>query len=80
MTIVSRRVRGRPSCTQKNLRVRESARKHNVALWQVAERYGLSEAKFSVMLRHELPEDNQAELVTLIDEIAAERDGSNAGG
>lgn len=71
--MISRNVRGRKPTVKNNVRVRDTARMNNVPLWRVAEEYGLSEAKFSVMLRHELPEETQEELISLIEKIAEER-------
>lgn len=71
--MISRNVRGRKPAEKRNVRVRDTARIKNVTLWRLAEEYGLSEAKFSVMLRHELPEEKQEELVSLIEKIAEER-------
>ena len=65
-------IRGRKSTTNKNIRVREEARLKNVTLWRLAEAYGISEAKFSVMLRHELPKETQRELIDLVNRIAKE--------
>ena len=56
-----------------NERVREMARRHGVKLWLIAEAAGLSDSAFSRKLRHELPESEQRELITIIERIAAER-------
>lgn len=71
--MIPRETRGRKSTTNNNIRVRTRAKEKHVALWQVAEEYGKSESKFSIMLRHELPEDTQNELISIIDRIANER-------
>lgn len=71
--MISKSLRGRKSTTNANIRVRDKARENRVALWQVAEEYGLSESKFSIMLRHELSEDTQNELISIIDRIADKR-------
>ena len=68
--MISRNVRGRKQMIKTNVRVRDTARMKNVPLWRLAEEYGLSEAKFSTMLRHELPDETQTELVSLIEKIA----------
>ena len=74
---ISKRTKGRQSSDPKNILVRDNARRKNVPLWRVAEAYGKSEARFSVMLRHELPDVVQSELCDLIDQIAKERGNDN---
>ncbi|KIR01690.1 hypothetical protein P261_00504 [Lachnospiraceae bacterium TWA4] len=54
----------------KNLRKYFST--HNLRHWQVAEILGISEWKFSRMLRHELPEEKKQEIIRKIDEALNE--------
>ena len=76
----SRFSNGRHCATHENVTVRDHARKKGVPLWLIAERYGVSDTKFSVMLRRDLPAETQDELVSIIDEIARERKNTYAGG
>lgn len=55
-----------------NSRIRTAAKVRGVRLWQVAEAYGVTGSTFSRMLRHELPEDKQAKILTIIDTITKE--------
>lgn len=56
-----------------NIMVRESAKKHGVRLWQVAEALGVSDFTLSRRLRHELPEAERAKLIAIVEQIADER-------
>ena len=58
--------------TVKNVKIREAAKANKLKLWQVAEGIGMLESAFSRMLRHELPERKQAEILEAIDRIARE--------
>lgn len=57
-----------------NLDVRNYARKRSVALWEVAEGYGMADSNFSKLLRHELPEEKKQLLYKIIDELVAGRE------
>ncbi len=61
-----------------NNAIRQAAKESGVKLWQVAERYGLTDGNFSRKLRRELPEDEQRRIIGIIYEIAAEREGNHA--
>lgn len=52
-----------------NQRIREAAKAAGVKLWQVAEAYGLSDGNFSRKLRRELPADEQARILQIIDDL-----------
>lgn len=56
-----------------NLDVRNYAKKRSVALWEIAEGYGMADSNFSKLLRHELPEEKKKLLYKIIDELAAGR-------
>lgn len=58
-----------------NNAIRQAAKESGVKLWQVAERYGLTDSNFSRKLRHELPEEEQRRIIGTIRDIAAEREG-----
>ena len=51
--------------------VRAALRENNVHQWQLAEAIGMNESVFSRRMRHELPTEEQARLVTVICGIAA---------
>ena len=57
----------------KNQRVRQAAREAGVKLWQVAERLGLNDGKFSRKLRRELPEEEQNGIIHIIQELREEQ-------
>lgn len=57
-----------------NSAIRQAAKERGVKLWQVAERYGLSDGNFSRKLRRELPEEEKRRIINIIHEIAAERE------
>ena len=53
-----------------NERIREAAKRKGLKLWQVADRMGMNDGNFSRMMRKELPEERQREILALIDELA----------
>lgn len=61
----------------KNQKVRLAAAKKAVKLWQIAAQLGIAEATFSRKLRFELPEEEQTNIIGIIEQIAAEREGLN---
>lgn len=60
---------------QANAEIRTAAKDKDVRLWEVAERYGLSEGNFSRKMRRELNSGEKAKLLSIIDDLAAERLG-----
>ncbi len=58
-----------------NMEIRETAKRADVRLWQVAERVGVNDGNFSRKLRRELPADERGKILAIINEIAAERKG-----
>ena len=50
-----------------NARVREALKKHKMYQWQLADLMGISEPSFTRLMRHELPEEKQNEMISLID-------------
>ena len=46
------------------------ARQKRVFLWQIADALNLSEATVTRLLRHELPDEKQDEILRVIDRIA----------
>lgn len=58
-----------------NMKIRETARNCGVRLWQIADALGMHESLFSKKLRKELSEDEREKILTIINELAAERTG-----
>ena len=61
----------------KNMQIRKAASSHMVRHWEIAKALGISENWFCRKLRTELPEEEQAKIVGIIEQIAAEREGVN---
>lgn len=61
----------------KNIRVRQAAGAHCIKLWEVAAAVGMADSNFSRKLRSELPEEEQNNLVRIIEEIAAAKEGDH---
>lgn len=59
-----------------NEEIRIEAMKHNVRLWELANRFGVSDSYFSRKLRKELSDEEKALALQYIGEIAAERSKS----
>lgn len=59
---------------QTNLQVRLAAREAGVQHWEIAEALGISEGSFCRRMRHELPEAEQARILTVINDISAQRE------
>ena len=53
--------------------IRTAAKQHGVRLWEVAERLNVSEPTITRKLRRELPADEKQRIISLIDEISAEK-------
>lgn len=58
--------------TLKNQDIRLHAKDAGVRLWEVSKAAGCSDNTLCRMLRDELPQERKAELIALIDRIAAE--------
>ncbi|MGM9590205.1 MAG: hypothetical protein ACI3V0_08555 [Faecousia sp.] len=56
-----------------NKAIRTHAKKHGVKIWEIAEALGVAESTLCRHLRRELPEQKQAEILSVIDEIAANK-------
>lgn len=55
-----------------NIEIRSAAKSAGVRHWQIAEAIGIAEETFSRKLRHELPADEQRNIIEIIKEIAKE--------
>lgn len=50
--------------------IRHTAQSKGIYLWQVAERYGVSDSNFSRLLRRELPKDKRQKIFQIINDLA----------
>lgn len=62
-----------------NIDVRSAAKRNGVKLWEVAERWGVSEFTLCRRLRRELPAEDKTVLLGIIQQIADERGRGDAG-
>lgn len=53
-----------------NKDIREKARNSGVRLWQIADALGIQESFFSKKLRKELSDEEQAQILNIIDDLA----------
>lgn len=58
----------------KNQSIRAVAKNKGVKLYEVAERLGVSQATITRKLYFELPKDEQQRILSIIDEIAAQKE------
>ena len=58
--------------TQANQKIRRTAAVAGVKLWQIADKLGYTDSTFSRLLRKELPEDKQAQIMQIIAELEQE--------
>ena len=56
-----------------NVDIRKAANEAGVHLWEVAEKYGLSDSNFSRKLRRELPDAEKAKILDIIEQIRAQK-------
>ena len=56
-----------------NLEIRKKAKDSGVMLWEIAEKYGLSDTNFSKKLRRELNEKERQKIFSIIETIASEK-------
>jgi len=60
---------------KKNPRIRRELRIHDTTIWQLADILGKSEPTVIRMLRHELPDEVQGEIISKIREAANDESG-----
>lgn len=58
-----------------NEHIKRYAKDRGVKLWEVAYRYGITDATFSRKLRRELPTQEQEKIIEIINEMAKEKEG-----
>lgn len=56
-----------------NLEIRETAKASGVMLWEIAEKYGVSDSNFSRKMRRELPEQEKTKIFAIIQDIAEKK-------
>lgn len=61
-----------------NKDIKVKARKSGVLIWEIADRLGIADTTMSRKLRKELPDCEKQEIFKIIDELAAEKQASNA--
>ena len=61
-----------------NQLIREYAKISGVKLWEVAECLNMQDTNLSKMLRHQLSDDKENELMVIIDQIAKEKEGGGS--
>ncbi len=54
---------------QRNIDIREYAKKKGVKLWEVAEVLGINDSVFSKKMRHELLDNEKTKIIEAIDSI-----------
>ena len=54
----------------RNAEIRDYAREKGVFLWEIAEKYHMTDTKFSIFLRRELTDEEKKECISIIDSIA----------
>ncbi len=52
-----------------NITIRKAAKEAGVPLWEIAERYGVTDSTFSRKLRRELPKEEQDKLLSIISSL-----------
>lgn len=60
-----------------NLIIREAIKKNNLKYWMVADKLGINDGNFSRMLRKELPEEKEKEIIDIIKELEEENKHDN---
>lgn len=55
-----------------NIEIRSSAKSKGVRMWQIAEALHIADSAFSRKLRHELPQEEKAKILAIIDDLAKE--------
>lgn len=58
-----------------NEHIKRYAKDRGVKLWEVAYRYGITDATFSRKLRRGLPTQEQEKIIEIINKLAKEKEG-----
>lgn len=62
---------------RRNEGLRKYAKEKGVPLWMVGEKFGISETRFSVWLRHELSTKDAERFRKFVDQIAKEQEAND---
>lgn len=57
-----------------NREIRDQAKRKGVFLWQIADRYGISDGNFSRLLRREVPPEKKARILAIIEELKTKKE------
>jgi hypothetical protein len=49
--------------------IKNAAKSAGVCLWEISDRLGIADSKFSIKLRHELPDDEKHRIHSIIAEL-----------
>ena len=60
-------------CKETNREIKSAAKKAGVYHWEIAERLGIQDSAFSRKLRRELPPEERGKILSIINDLAAER-------
>ena len=63
---------------QRNLDIRQEARGAGVCLWEIADKLGVHDTRFSCILRRELPDKEKARIREIIREVAEQHEREGA--
>ena len=58
-----------------NEHVKRYAKDRGIKLWEVAYRYGITDATFSRKLRRELSTQEQEKIISIVDDLTKEKEG-----
>lgn len=61
-----------------NKDIKAKAKKSGVLIWEIADKLGIADTTMSRKLRKELPEAEKERIFNIIDELAADKQASNA--
>lgn len=59
-----------------NAEIRNLAKEKRVRLWQIAERFGMTDNSFSRKLRHEFSAEEKSKALLFIEQISKEQEAS----
>ena len=62
-----------------NQKIRDALEENGIPHWKLADMLGISHWTLSVWMRHEMPEEKQAEIMKLIENEAIKREGNEYG-
>lgn len=63
--------KGRQYSKESNKRIREELKKRNLPIWKLADYFNVSESAIYAWLRHEMPEEKQEYIISVIESKVA---------